>query len=255
MDRRYRDADFLRRRYVEAGQSASDIAEDCGVSESTVSRWLDRHGIEREPNYQDRAWLAEQYVDCGRRQQDIADDCGVTKSTISHWLSRHGITEGASYERTQCDTCGDHFRYAPALRDGVYCSNACANDQRKRQVTVECVGCGETFERRASLDTEYCSMACWGEDTGANHERFYRSRWHKQRRKAMRRDDHRCAVCGISNEEHEQRFGQELDVHHRIPVRLFANWDLPLDDAHTLRNLVTVCRTHHPDAPGETVEE
>ncbi|MBX0287448.1 hypothetical protein EGH22_14020 [Halomicroarcula sp. F28] len=117
MDRRYRDADFLRNRYVEAGQSASGIAEDCGVTRpnavrprnarvgvkrhasvtsSTVSRWLDRHGIERDSNYQDRAWLAQQYVDRGRLQQDIADDCGVTKSTISHWLSRHGITDGAS---------------------------------------------------------------------------------------------------------------------------------------------------------------
>jgi|GEM_PF-2126510 hypothetical protein len=118
MDRRYRDAGFLRGRYVEAGQSASDIA----------------------------------------------DDCGVTKSTISHWLSRHGITDGTSYERTQCENCSEFFRYAPSLRDGVYCSNACANDQRKRQVAVECVGCGETFERRASLDTEYCSIGCWGQD-------------------------------------------------------------------------------------------
>ena len=46
----------------------------------------------------------------------------------------------------------------------MYCSNGCANDERKRQVEVECTGCGETFERRASLDTEYCSMACWGQD-------------------------------------------------------------------------------------------
>ena len=121
-----------------------------------------RHGIERESQYKDESWLSEQYVGRSRHQHDIADDCGVTKATISHWLSRHGITDGASYERTQCDNCGDHFRHAPSLCDALYCSNACANDQRKRQVTVECVGCGETFERRASLDTEYCSVGCWG---------------------------------------------------------------------------------------------
>jgi len=80
MDRRYRDADFLRRQYVERRRSASDIAADCGVSASTVSRWLDRHSIEREPRYRDEAWLYEQYVERGRRQQDIADDCDVTKN-------------------------------------------------------------------------------------------------------------------------------------------------------------------------------
>jgi len=256
MDRCYRDADFLRRRYVEQGQSASDIAGACDVTSSTVSRWLARHPIEREPRYKDEAWLREQYVELGRHQQDIADDCGVTTSTISHWLSRHGITDGAAYERTQCDNCGDHFRYAPALRDGVYCSNACANDQRKRQVSVDCVGCGETFERRASLDTEYCSIGCWGEDTASvpDWAKLYRGVWHKQRRRAMRRDNHRCTVCGISDDEHSRRFGRGLEVHHRVPVRLFDAWDLPIEDAHSLSNLVTVCRTHHPDAPGTTVD-
>jgi hypothetical protein len=35
---------------------------------------------------------------------------------------------------------------------------------------------------------------------------------------------------------------------------LFEKWDVPIEDAHCLRNLVTVCRTHHPDAPGTTVD-
>jgi len=253
MDRRYRDADFLRRRHVERGQSASDIADECGVTASTVSRWLSRHGIERDPRYKDEGWLFEQYVERGRRQQDIADDCDVAKSTISHWLSRHGITDGASYERTQCENCGEYFRYAPSLRDGVYCSNGCANDQRKRQVTIECTGCGETFERRASLDTEYCSMACWGQDIRIEGD-FYCGIWNEQRRKALERDGYECVECGISNTEHKARFGRELDVHHRVPVRQFAKWDLPIRDAHSLRNLVTYCRTHHPDALGTTVE-
>lgn len=207
MDRRYRDADFLRSRYVEQGHAASDIAEACGVTSSTVSRWPDRHGT----------------------------------------------TDGASYERTQCDTCGESFRYAPSLREGFYCSNACANDERKRQVSVECVGCGETFERRASLDTEYCSIGCWGQDIRIEGD-FYCGIWNEQRQKALERDGHECVQCGISNEEHKVRFGRELDVHHRVPVRQFAKWDCPSRDAHALRNLVTYCRTHHPDAPGRTTE-
>ncbi|WP_276249970.1 hypothetical protein [Haloarcula rara] len=207
MDRRYRDVDFLRRRYADADQSAGDIA----------------------------------------------DDCGVTKSTISHWLSRHGITDGAAYERTQCDNCGDYFRYASSLRAGTYCSNACANDQRKRQVAVECAGCGETFQRRASLDTEYCSIGCWGQEIRTEGD-FYCGIWNEQRRKALEHDEFQCVECGISNSEHNAQFGHELDVHHRVPVRQFAKWDCPIRDAHVLRNLVTYCRTHLPDAPGSTTE-
>ena len=77
-DRRYRDESFLRHRYVERRQSASEIAADCGVTSSTVSRWLDHHDIDREPRYKDVEWLRRQYVDRGRRQADIAADCGVS---------------------------------------------------------------------------------------------------------------------------------------------------------------------------------
>jgi len=197
-----------------------------------------------------------EYVDRGRRQEDIADGCDVTKSTTCHWLGRHGVTEGTSDERAVCATCEDPFRYQPTLRDGTYCSNDCANDQRKRQVTVECVGCGATFQRRASLDTEYCSIGCWSEDTASVPDwvKLYRGVWHEQRRKAMRRDGYQCTICGIGDDEHRERFGRGLEVHHRVPVRLFDAWDLPIEDAYSLSNLVTVCRTHHPDAPGTTVE-
>jgi len=56
------------------------------------------------------------------------------------------------------------------------------------------------------------------------------------------------------HEEHRERFGRGIEVHHLVPVRLFKHWDKPPEHAHILRNLVTVCRTHHPDAPGTTVE-
>ncbi|MFW6376734.1 MAG: hypothetical protein ACOC0F_02050 [archaeon] len=254
MTRRYRDAEFLREQYVSQRKSSRDIAEMCGTSSSTVSRWLDRHGIEREPRYKNREWLTEQYVEKRRRQQDIADECNVAKTTICHWLSRLEITDGESMETGECVVCGESFRYYPSVRDGRFCSNECSNAPRKRQVEVACPNCGETFERRQSLDTEYCSMACWGRDNRTDTSSYYSTLWHKQREKALERDDYRCTVCGISHEEHRERFGRGVEVHHLVPVRLFKQWEKPPEHAHVLRNLVTVCRTHHPDAPGTTVD-
>ncbi|WP_225334851.1 DUF1804 family protein [Halomicrobium urmianum] len=134
MNRRYRDAEFLREQYVDRRKSASEIADLRDVASSTVQRWLDRHSIERNPRYPDRAWLREQYVDRRRDQQDIAEECGVAESTICHWLARHGITDGESLQSAKCVTCGESFRYYPSVRDGQYCSNECANKRRKRQV-------------------------------------------------------------------------------------------------------------------------
>jgi transposase/5-methylcytosine-specific restriction endonuclease McrA len=253
---RYKTRKWLYEQYVEQWRNQQEIAEECGVSSSTIYRWLDRHGIERQPRYKNRDWLYEQYVECRRDQQDIADDCGVAKTTICHWLARHGITDGESMEATECTSCGETFRYYPSVRDGQFCSNECSNDLRKRQVGIVCDGCGETFHRRASLDTEYCSMECWGEDTRvtANPQELYRGIWHRQRQRALRRDGYRCVVCGISDEDHSDEYGHGLDIHHLVPVRRFVQCDCPPRDAHALRNLVTVCRTHHPDCGGETVE-
>lgn len=255
MDRQYRDEDYLREQYVDRRRSISEIADDSGVSSSTISRWLDRRDIEREPRYQQREWLSEQYVEERKSQQQIAEECSVAVTTICHWLSRLGITDGESMEESTCATCAETFRYYPSVRDGTYCSNDCAKEPQKRQVEITCVGCEETFTRRRSLDTEYCSMSCWSDDnyTIENRDRLYRGVWYEQRRKALRRDGHQCVVCGITNREHLAKFGQQLDVHHIVPVCLFAKWDVPIEDAHSLRNLKTVCREHHPDAPNISV--
>ena len=254
MSRRYRDAKFLREQYVEQRKSAAEIAEICGVSSSTITRWLDRQDIDREPRYKHRHWLFEQYVEKRRDQQAIASDCGVAPSTICHWLFRHGITDGESMATGECVTCGEQFRYYPSVREGQFCSNECSNHPRKRQVEITCPGCEETFQRRQSLDTEYCSMACWSKDNISGLKKYYAADWYRQREKALERDGYQCIVCGITDDEHRRRFGRGLEVHHLTPVRLFNRWDKPPEHAHVLRNLVSVCRTHHPDAPGDTVK-
>jgi len=257
MDRRYRDPDFLEEQYVEQQKSAAEIADLCGVSSSAVSRYLHRHGVNRSPRHQNRDWLSEQYVEEGRDQADIADDCGVATTTICHWLGKFGITDGDAYETDVCNVCGESFRYAPSLRNGLYCSNSCAHEPDKNKVEVSCAGCDKSFERWPSLDTEYCSLDCWSENTASDSDpsTLYAGIWQKRRRQAMRRDGFECVVCGISNQEHKELFGRSLEVHHEVPVRLFDAWDCPIEDAHSLRNLTTVCRTHHPDAPGSTVGE
>jgi len=249
-DRRYRDPEYLRRQYVGRRRSARSIAEECGVSPSTVHRWLSRHEIERDEPYQDDDWLREQFIGRSRSVETIASECGVAASTVSYWLGRHGITESESFETGTCETCGDEFRYYPSVRDGQFCSEACSHEPTKRQVSVTCPNCGTEFERRASLNSVYCSPACWGEDLYVGTDTSYGGRWYRQRRRALRRDNFRCTICGITQAAHRRETGRELDVHHVVPVRLFIKWERPPSDAHELRNLRTVCRACHPDAPG-----
>lgn len=223
----------------------------------TISRWPARHDIEREPPYQDEDWLFKQYVTRSRSVSDIAEHCAVEGSTISYWIGRHGISKTDSFDRTNCATCGESFRYYPSVREGTYCSNECAHEPTKRQVTVRCPNCGVEFERRASLDTYYCSPACWGKisasgvtdsipagssdsepvhsngmDTNALSVEF---------QKKITRNRPVVAPMSITKSPSDCSHSGE---------RLFAQWGKPGSDTHALRNLVTVCRRHHPDSPG-----
>jgi 5-methylcytosine-specific restriction endonuclease McrA len=250
MSRRYRDPQFLREQYIQKRKSVPEIAELCSVSSSTISRWLDRHGIDRDLKYQDETWLRTQYLKRGRQQDEIAAECNVSKTTICYWLGRLGITEGSSLRTAECASCGGTFRYYPSVRDGQFCSARCEREQWKRQETVTCPECGDTFERRASLDTEYCSMACWGRDFREDTNRFYSASWQSRRRDALQRDGFECTLCGLSDSAHRAVTDRQLDVHHVVPVRVFAKQDRPPEEAHALDNLLTVCQMCHPDRFG-----
>lgn len=45
-ENKYRDSEWLRRRYVHEMKSMKQISEECDCSTSTVKLWLDKHGIE-----------------------------------------------------------------------------------------------------------------------------------------------------------------------------------------------------------------
>lgn len=125
----YRDEDQLRRLYKEEGLSKHDIAERCGVAESTVQYWMDRFGIEsrdysaaqiqRRENqgapFHDEDTLRELYWEDGLTQREIAEelDCGFL--TVQRWMDRfdikvrHGGAHGKSYETDR----GEYVRSSP----------------------------------------------------------------------------------------------------------------------------------------------
>ena len=99
-ERLYQNEEWLRREYHGNGRTLSDMADECGVTGTTIGDWMDRHGIERRDQkaaqqasgaYTDKGWLKTEYVDKARSMKDIGDECGVTSATILKWLRRFGI--------------------------------------------------------------------------------------------------------------------------------------------------------------------
>lgn len=100
MEKKYHGKAWLRQEYVEKKRTTTELANECGVTSTTICDWLDRHDIERrshreaqEPDsdYTDSDWLKSEYVDKRKSMHKIANECDVTAATILKWLRRHNI--------------------------------------------------------------------------------------------------------------------------------------------------------------------
>lgn len=83
-----------------------------------------------------------------------------------------------------------------------------------------------------------------GEENGywkGGYEPYYGPNWAEQRRAARDRDGYCCVACGMSDGEHKDKLGWELEVHH---IKPFAECE-DYFEANDLENLITLCRTHH----------
>lgn len=170
----------------------------------------------------------------------------------------------------KCDQCGDKIqKYPSEVKDHNFCSVDCKSNWQSSRFKGEknprfsggttkeeytCDNCGNKFMRPPSnqrkRENDFCSRECWNEwRTGENHPRwnggkppYYGENWREMRRKVRKRDDYTCQVCGISEEDVDK----QLDVHHIQPI---ATFEIP-ENANTLHNLVTVCRSCHLNVEG-----
>ncbi|PSQ56992.1 HNH endonuclease [Halobacteriales archaeon SW_7_71_33] len=187
---------------------------------------------------------------------EYCDDCSPN-------AGRNNGNWSDAKEETECERCGSEFAYYPSDKDGVYCPDCVeradeflgtpyAEGVDVKRETKECDYCGE---RREVLRSEikqghgrFCSRECLSEwmsenRVGENHHRWkggktrYLGGWKRSRMEAVERDDHECQRCGKTEDE----IGRNPDVHHITPVREFED----PRQAHSLDNLVTLCRSCH----------
>ncbi len=87
----------LLERYLGEGCSLAEIGRRTERHESTVSYWLNRHGLSANgaTKYAARGGLDREQlralVEAGRSIAQIADQVGRSKATVRHWLRRHGL--------------------------------------------------------------------------------------------------------------------------------------------------------------------
>jgi Transposase. len=96
---KYRDAEWLNKKYNEQGYTTNEIADMCDVSEATISQHLIRNNINtREPGtthttqkFNNEDWLRQKYIEEEMSLAEIADKFEVHYSTILDRMNQFGI--------------------------------------------------------------------------------------------------------------------------------------------------------------------
>lgn len=89
---KYHDPEWLREQLEEKVRSVSELADECGISETTIKNHARDNGIEPRP-YRDGEWLRRKHHDEELSTQGIADLCDVTRQTVSHWMGRKEVEQ------------------------------------------------------------------------------------------------------------------------------------------------------------------
>lgn len=104
-DRMYRNPDWFREKYVEEDLTLAEMEELCSVSESTLSKWAQKHGLnQRKREYdlsdvdipENKPWTDEElmrtlYTEKGMSTTAISIELDCSSGAVASWLDEHGI--------------------------------------------------------------------------------------------------------------------------------------------------------------------
>lgn len=173
----------------------------------------------------------------------------------------------------KCVECGEKYKVKESKKENSkFCSQKCLYDNKNEKVKVKCRNCGEPLKvppsRYKNNQSFSCSWECrwkWrsenirGEDHwtykggwDAEGSRYYGPSWNKKRKKTLTKHDNKCLNCGISNQEHKEKYGFGLHIDHIKPaVDFIVNGQFQEQRANKLDNLQPLCCVCHPKVERE----
>jgi len=127
-----KSCEWLQRKYIKDLCSLRDIAEELGCHDTTVLRWLNKHGIQtRKPNpevpekLEDPEWLREEYNKKQRSITEIAREIDCSRKVVWTRLNKHDI-ESRGFANCGCN----HYNWG----GGKTSYGEGWNERKRRQV-------------------------------------------------------------------------------------------------------------------------
>jgi transposase len=249
----YRDKEWLRGQYIDQERTQVEIAKICGVTDETISYWMQRHSIPTQSKqsqkeiYHGEEWLRQKYHGEGKDAPEIAEECGTTPSVIFKWLVKNGIeTRGREVSGTYtpyADTLGDggwlREQYQEAERTSLEIADEVGSSGRAVRRWLEKHGIGTRSRAEAVPSGPESPLSI--EEPAGN----YGAGWSEGKKQRVREAaGNECEGCGMSQEEHRNQYDVALHVHHITPARQIDN----PKERNAVDNLTPLCYSCHRTA-------
>lgn len=186
-------------------------------------------------------------------QGEIAAVCDVTPRTIREWMNEfdiptrdlvgedhpmHGRTRRPSVKRQISDALTGRSVSEETRERMARATKGTKISPEVRERIAEALR-GRTLPEETRAKMSESTSGDRNPNWRGGYSRRYGAGWSVARRRALERD-RVCRACGHDGSE------SRLEVHHLIPVRsVRLADDVPLSRAHSLENLVVLCRPCH----------
>jgi len=107
------DPELLEEMYHGDGMTQQEIAAEYDVTASTVSHYMQKHGVESrtsrvtDDRLDDPEWLEEQYVANDMTMQEFADEVGCSDGTVMRRIHEFDIPVGSGSDEPDADADAD----------------------------------------------------------------------------------------------------------------------------------------------------
>ncbi|MFB6233450.1 MAG: helix-turn-helix domain-containing protein [Haloarculaceae archaeon] len=235
----WRSEELMRKLYNDYDLTWRKIAEILDCSTGTVSNWIDNHGINTsdDVNRPSNLELRKMYVDNHLSGPEIARKLEVRSSTVYDWLREANIEVRGT---------GDYTHEALDNQDKL--EELYIEKEHSVQEIARKLNSSHPTVKEALIDHGIEIRSLSSELSGEKHPLWkggqepYGKGWTEEKREnVLDRDEYCCQSCGKSNEDHIEKTGQSLHIHHINPAR---EYDDP-EERNKMSNLVSMCSSCH----------
>lgn len=174
----------------------------------------------------------------------------IRKHIFDSW--NEAITEAqietnraASYQEHTEEDCIESIEYVSSMIDGKITMRKYRNNKKTKHPSVNFIS--KYFGWSRCLDKSNIDY----QKTEEENDRKYGPNWNRKRLERLRKDDFKCQICGITQEEAYEKHSRGLQVHHIIKITKFVDPEV----GNHLSNLVTLCLQHHGEIEVKPTKE